>query len=63
MVTFTLILFFHVGVFGKSDSNAATNIPNFKTEAECIAAGEKSKKLVAGTKKEVVYVCVQQTRT
>lgn len=61
MTTFTLILFFHVGVFGETDSNATTVVPNFATEAECVAAGNKSKSLVSGTKKELEYVCVKQT--
>lgn len=61
MITFVLILFFHVGSFGKTDSNATTSIPNFATESECLVAGEKTSLLVKGTIKEVNYVCVKQT--
>jgi hypothetical protein len=61
MITFTLILFFHVGVFGDTDSNATTVVPNFISYEECVAAGNSAKTLVRGTKKEVEYVCVKQT--
>lgn len=62
MSTFILVLFFHVGYWGKTDSNAATNVPGFISEQECNAAGNQASALVAGTKKEVVFICVKQTK-
>ena len=62
MTTFTLILFFHVGIFGDTDSNATSVVPNFSSEQECIDAGNKAKTLVKGTKKELEFVCVKQTK-
>ena len=62
MVTFTLILFFYVGTMGSGNSNATTTVPNFVSEQECMDAGNKSKKLVDGTVKELRYVCVKQTK-
>lgn len=58
MSTFVLILFFHVGMLGKTDSNASTTVPGFTSQATCAAAGEEAKKLVKGTVKEMSFVCV-----
>jgi len=55
----TLILFFHVGMLGKTDSNATTSVQGFSSVAVCQAAGEEAKKLVKGTVKEMSFVCVQ----
>lgn len=63
MITFTLILFFHVGVMGDGNSNATTTVPNFSSEKECVTAGEQSKKLVAGSVKALEYVCIKQTKS
>lgn len=63
MTTFTLILFFHVGIFGDTDSNATTVVTNFSSHEECVKAGNAAKGLVRGTKKEVEYVCVEQTQS
>lgn len=60
MSTWVLILFFHVGVFGDTDSNATTSVPGFMSEAACTAAGVKSRSLTAGTKKNTEFVCVHQ---
>lgn len=54
-----LIIFAHVGIFGDTDSNALTSI-EMHSQARCEAAGAQAKKLVAGTKKEITYVCVQK---
>jgi hypothetical protein len=59
---FILVLFFHVGPWGKSDSNTSTTVPGFITEQECVTAGEKASSLVTGTRKEVRYICVEQTK-
>lgn len=55
-----LILLVHVGWLGKTDSNSLVSVPGFSSVEECRAAGESSKQLVSGTKKELAYVCVQR---
>lgn len=61
MGTYILLLFFHSGLLGYF-ANSSTNIPGFIDEQQCIDAGEKSKKLVKGTVKEVNYICLYQPR-
>lgn len=41
-MTFTLILFLYAGVWADGDSMTATNVPGFKTEEACEAAGRKA---------------------
>lgn len=55
----TLILLVYAGTFSDSDSVALTNVTGFHSEQECIQAGEKSKKMVSGSKKELKYICVK----
>lgn len=62
MSTYILVLFFHVGFMGNTDSNATTSIPGFATEADCTAAGEQAKGLTQGTKKETRFVCLRQPK-
>jgi hypothetical protein len=62
MVTYILILFFHVGTLGDTDSNTTTTVPGFTNKQECEQAGSDAKRLVNGTVKELNYVCVKQTR-
>ncbi|MDU9399276.1 hypothetical protein [Pseudomonas sp. zfem003] len=59
-MTFTLILFLYAGVWADGDSMTATNVPGFKTEEACEAAGRKAAQLVSSTKKESRFICVQQ---
>lgn len=61
MITFTLILFFHVGPMGDGNSNATAVVNNFVSEQECMDAGNKAQKLVTGSVKELRFVCVKQT--
>lgn len=61
MITYILVLFFHVGPMADNNSNAAISIPGFTSEQECKAGGEKSKSLIYGTVKEVNFVCLKQT--
>ena len=61
MVTYILVLFLHVGIWGENDSNASTNIPGFTSLAECQEAGAESLKLTKDTKKETTFVCLKQT--
>jgi hypothetical protein len=61
MKTFILILFFHVGFWGDTDSNATTSVPGFSSMEECQRAGVATLSMVKGTKKEAKFVCVEQT--
>lgn len=53
-----LILFFHVGPMGNGNSNSSLIVSGFSTEQKCVAAGEKSSKLVLGTSKNLNYTCI-----
>ena len=55
-----LILFVHAGALSNTDSMAITNIRGFTTEQACKDAGEKSRKLVVATTKDVRFVCVAE---
>jgi hypothetical protein len=56
-MNWVLILYIYAGGMSGTDSVALTNV-RFTTEKSCIAAGEKSLKLVSGTLKSARYVCV-----
>ena len=56
----TLVLFMHAGMLSDKDSMTSTVVPNFKTEAVCMAAGKQSASLVKGTTKELKFVCLKQ---
>lgn len=60
MSTWILILFVHAGMMSDKDSMGITNVPGFKTEAACIAAGKASDALVKRTTKDIKFVCVKQ---
>lgn len=57
---FTLIVLVYAGVFAKGDSVALYPVMEFKTQAACVAAGEQLKPLVAGTAKELHFVCLKK---
>ncbi len=59
-MTWILILFVHAGAMSNADSMALTNVPGFKTQASCAAAGEAAKQIASGTVKATKYVCVKQ---
>lgn len=59
---YILLLFFHIALISGGGSNAVTTIPHFKTEAECIAAGDKSKQLVNGIVNELSFTCLSQSK-
>ena len=59
---YILLLFFHVGPMGQGGSNATVSIPHFKTEGECISAGNKSNQLVNGTVKSLSFTCLSQSK-
>lgn len=61
MITlWVLIIFAHVGPMGDGNSNALTNVPGFKSEAACNAAGKKAESMASGSTKVIKFVCVQQ---
>jgi hypothetical protein len=55
----TLILFAYVGALSDKDSMALTTVPGFRTQAECSAAGDQTKKLASGTTKIIKFHCVE----
>jgi hypothetical protein len=59
MQTWALIIFFHVGIWGETDSNATSVVPGFATQQLCEAAKKQIPSMVAGTKKEVKAICVR----
>jgi hypothetical protein len=59
MVTWTLVIWIHVGMLSDKDSMALTTVPNFKSEAACETAGKHSESLVKRTRKEYKYVCLK----
>lgn len=61
MSTFILILFSYVGPLGATDSNALASVPGFKTQAECVAAGNAASALANGTTKVIRFACVKQS--
>lgn len=60
VMSWILVLFIHAGVLSNTDSMAVTNIRGFSTEQACKEAGEKSRRLVSGTTKDVRFVCVAE---
>lgn len=58
MTTWTLILFFHVGLGGSGNSNATTSVQGFQTERHCEIAGRKASGMTNGSVKKTEYVCV-----
>lgn len=59
-MSYILILFIHAGMMSDKDSMAVTNVPGFKTEAACLAAGKQAEALVKRTTKEVKFICAKQ---
>ena len=59
-MTWVLVLFVHAGMLSDKDSMALTNVPGFKSEATCQAAGKSSEALTKGTTKNVRFVCIKQ---
>ena len=59
-MTWILVLFVHAGAMSNADSMALTNVPGFKTQASCEAAGRASESLAKATTKSVRWICVKQ---
>ena len=60
MTTWILVLFVHAGVLSDKDSMALTNVPGFKSEAACQAAGKTAEALTKSTTKNTRFVCIKQ---
>lgn len=61
MAEWILVVFVYAGPWAKGDSVALATIPNFATQAECMAAGEVIKPMEKNTSKDFKYVCVKRT--
>lgn len=58
-----LVIFIYAGAMSSGDNVTVTTIPHtFSTEAECVANGKKSGKLVSGTSKSHDYVCLSRKK-
>ena len=56
-----LIVYIYAGVMANGDSVALTNISGFKSQQECVSAGQTAQNLVSGTSSKVYkFVCVKQ---
>ena len=55
----TLVIYIYAAVLAKGDSGALNNVPGFRSEAHCAAAGSALKPLVAGSAKELRFVCLR----
>jgi len=58
----TLILFAHAGALSNTDSMALAQVPGFRTQQECRAAGDDAKKMAQSTTKVMKYTCVEVTK-
>ena len=58
-MAWVLIVSMYSGFWANTNSVGVTNVPGFSSEAACTSAGEESKALARGTKKEVSFVCIQ----
>lgn len=58
-MSWILIIFIHAGMLSEKDSVTMTNVPGFKTEAACLAAGKQADALVKRTTKEVKFICAK----
>lgn len=59
-MSWILVLFVHAGVLSDKDSMALTNVPGFKSEATCQAAGKSAEALTKNTTKNTRFVCLRQ---
>lgn len=55
-----LVLYIYAGMMSKGDSVTLHSVPGFRSEAACIAAGNKSKPLVDASTKDLRFVCLYQ---
>lgn len=57
-----LVIYVYAGMLAKGDSVAMATIDRFPTEQNCEDAARGLPKLVKGTAKEVVHICVPRPR-
>lgn len=55
----TLILFAHASIMSDTDSMALTHVDGFKSQQECVAAGNETKKMTSMTTKVIKFTCVK----
>ena len=60
MNEWALIIHLYAGIFADTDSLSVTSVSGFSTKAACEVAGKASERLVAQTKKDIKWVCVQK---
>mgnify|MGYP003489994940 FL=1 len=53
-----LLIYVYAGILAKGDSVALTTIPGYVSREACESSARDLPKLVKGTAKEVVYVCL-----
>lgn len=58
MNTIYLVIYIYAGTFAKGDSVSLLSIPMPSMQA-CQQQGEKTKKLVAGTAKNLEFICLE----
>ena len=58
MSSYYLVIFLYAGAWAESDSVTVTTVPQQSMES-CQIAGNQSKALVSGTKKEMRFVCLK----
>ncbi|KQW02230.1 hypothetical protein [Rhizobacter sp. Root1221] len=57
---FILVLYIYAGMFAKGDSVTVQAVPGFTSEAACKAAGKAAEPLVAGSAKELRFICLKK---
>jgi hypothetical protein len=58
-MAWTLVVLIYAGVWAKGDSVTLQAIPGWQSEAACKSAGSQMGSLVAGTAKEIKFVCIK----
>lgn len=60
MNTWVLIVLVYSAGFSSSSANSMTNVPGFKTEADCQAAAQQVRSAFDGTGRAAQATCVRQ---
>jgi hypothetical protein len=58
----TLILFAHAGMMSNTDSMALTQVPGFRSQQECQAAGKAAERMTTATTKVIKHTCVEVSK-
>ena len=59
-MSYVLVVFLYAGAMSGGDSVALTNVPGFKSEASCVAAGKLAVNMTRATLKDGKFVCLKQ---